>query len=507
MFWKGRLGELVRGNASTVMFAGALAARLLVWWLIPVDWNWDSYHHWQISYLSLKIGFGRGRLWDLNGCEYFWGMVPHLAQSALIWVLGTPSILPYRMLNTVLGGVNAVQVYMIGKRFYSERTGLVSGALFAVFPVAAVFDVLGMQDTMALTFLLASLLVMRERPFWSGAALALAGHSRVEFMAVGFIILFGYCLRELLYTESLPYLIGWLAVTAVFGFHIFAQTGNPFYPLYTSLYNVFGGWEPGNEGRPFMELMLGWIAWKLSVWPRKPTGVIILTLGASALYMVPHMARRRWLRYQPQLYLIASATVLTPLFITYLGSDVEGLLIMLRMVNPIAAFGFPVLVHLSNKAVTRYVPGARLKPEHVAAVVLLASYVYLIPAYSGFQRHTVDELLSGDAIGGLYRGGTVVCDHPTINYRLITEWGVEPEHIIGNHYSPAYYGVDDASEYVRWLGVNNVTLWVRYDYRSAPVWAAVHGDHPELLMLMCETPCVEVYAVDRAALEAAVGNS
>ena len=32
-------------------------------------------NHWQISYLSLKIGFSGGRLWDLNGCEYIWGIV------------------------------------------------------------------------------------------------------------------------------------------------------------------------------------------------------------------------------------------------------------------------------------------------------------------------------------------------------------------------------------------------------------------------------------------------
>ena len=235
------LEEFVEGRTSLIVFVAALAARLLVWLYIPLDWNWDSYHHWQISYLSLKIGFGDWRLWDLNGCEYFWGMVPHLVQSALMGILGASSILPYRVLNTILGGLNSVLVYWNGERFYSERTGLISGMLFAVFPVAAVFDAVAMQDTLALTFLLASLLTIRENPFWSGVALALAGHSRTELMAVGFIVLLGYCLRERLYTESLTYVIGWLLVMAAFGFHLYTQTGNPLYPLYMSLYNVFGG--------------------------------------------------------------------------------------------------------------------------------------------------------------------------------------------------------------------------------------------------------------------------
>lgn len=66
------LQELVEGRIYLAVFAAALAARLLVWLYIPVDWNWDSYHHWQISYLSIKIGFSGWRLWDLNGCECFW---------------------------------------------------------------------------------------------------------------------------------------------------------------------------------------------------------------------------------------------------------------------------------------------------------------------------------------------------------------------------------------------------------------------------------------------------
>jgi hypothetical protein len=54
-----------------IIFTAACLTRLVVWYLIPLDWNWDSYHHWQISYLSLKIGFPQFRLWDLNGCEYY----------------------------------------------------------------------------------------------------------------------------------------------------------------------------------------------------------------------------------------------------------------------------------------------------------------------------------------------------------------------------------------------------------------------------------------------------
>ena len=63
-----------RKHDVSLIFIVALFFRLIVYWLIPVDWNSDSYHHWLISYLTLHIGLSRGRLWDLLGCDYYWGM-------------------------------------------------------------------------------------------------------------------------------------------------------------------------------------------------------------------------------------------------------------------------------------------------------------------------------------------------------------------------------------------------------------------------------------------------
>ena len=39
-----------------------IVPRFIVWYFIPIDWNLDSYHHWQISYLGLKLGFPELRL-------------------------------------------------------------------------------------------------------------------------------------------------------------------------------------------------------------------------------------------------------------------------------------------------------------------------------------------------------------------------------------------------------------------------------------------------------------
>jgi hypothetical protein len=493
-------------NPATI-FAAALLVRALIWWLIPVDWNWDSYHHWQISYLSLKIGFSEGRLWDLNGCEYMWGMVPHLVEASLMGLLNTSSIAPYRVLNTVIGSLNAALVYSIGKRFYSERTGLYAGLLAAVFPVAAVFDILAMQDTLALAFILASLYLVRDQPFWSGLTLALAGQSRAEYLAAGLLILTGYCLRERLHTESLPYVMGWVLGTGVFSAYLFMQTGNPFYHLYVSLLNVFGGFDPTNEGKSFLGLAASWAAWKLGVWPTKPTGLLIIIVAAVAILWVPYMAWRRWFRYQPQLYFLAVTVFQLPTFITYLGSDHESLLIMLRMATPIAALGYPLLVHASNMAFTlARRESFSLRPEHLLLAASLLSFAYFVPAYQGFQVHTVDAFTSADVVAGEYMGGVIVCDHPTINYRLVETGAVDAGCLLGNHYSPDYYGIGEPRAYLEWLSDNGVTLWLRYDYRSDAVWAVVESSYPQVFKLVAVTPCARVYSVDQRAVAALLGH-
>ena len=129
---------------SFLIFLIALGSRLYIWWKIPIDWNWDSYHHWQISYYTLKIGLKHLRLWDLNGCEYYWGVMPHIAQTVLLSLFSTTSIHPYRILNTILGCINSLLVKEIGATYYTRKTGTISGFIYAIFPVAAIFDVLAL---------------------------------------------------------------------------------------------------------------------------------------------------------------------------------------------------------------------------------------------------------------------------------------------------------------------------------------------------------------------------
>jgi len=501
----GRLEEFLsnRVYAFLFFFSVALAPRIVTWALIPIDWNTDSYHHWQISYLSLKIGFPQLRMWDLNGCELYWGVVPHVVQALLLWAFSTASILPFRVLNALLGGVNSYLVYVIGRDGFGVEAGFFAGLVFALYPVAAVFDVIALQDTLALSFALLSICLFRSRPGWSGIMLALACQSRTEYWLVSIAFILGVALIERFSTRIQPFVFGWLGAMAVFCVLFRMWTSNPFYPLYWSLYNVFGGWAENGLALPFHVLMMRWIGEKLSAWSGKATGLLILGSVTAFCGVFFHMIRRRSEDYPVTLFFLSALVVFSPLFVTYFPAQIRSLLLMLRESMPIAAFGSILLFSTLSRLRAYPFWGriARLSVGVSLVIIAMSTYGYFVPVYSRFQADTSVAFSAADRAIAYYDGGVIVCDLPTINYRLVSRWGVRASNLLGNHYSPQYYGVADPLEYAKWFERNNVTLWLYASDRAQPVWEVVSIELPDLLVLKEEVYGTKIFVVDRDTLE------
>ncbi len=494
--------DFLRKHDIHLIFLVALFFRLLAFWLIPIDWNSDSYHHWLISYMTLKIGLSQGRLWDLLGCDYYWGMVPHLIQAFLLWVFRTSSIEIIRVFNIFMGSVNAVLVYKVVSVYYSRENALWSGFCFAIFPVAVFFDSIGMQDTIALSFMLASLYLMRSNHFWSGVCLGLASHSRIEYTWVSVLILAGFILRERLFTDSQPYILGWLVAWGLPSLHIYIQTGNPVYPLYYSLYSVFGGYTSKFKGLPFFDVMMGWLGARLNIWTQSVYGLMIILLGLLGLFLIPYMAYRKWFRYEPQLYWVSALMVMGPLFLPYFDSDRVYLLIMLRFIIPIIALGLPLFFHLVSRM--RHFSGrTTLAALLQSSVVLLflSFFLLLLPQYSGLQSTVATEFSVADRVGEQYHGGVIVCDMPSMLYRLTVDWGVPAGSLISNHYGPQYYGVDDPDAYLDWLRREDVRIWMYYGERGDPVWSVLEGNYPGVFVNLFGKPREGCYLVDKSLID------
>jgi hypothetical protein len=215
------------------------------------------------------------------------------------------------------------------------------------------------------------------------------------------------------------------------------------------------------------------------------------------------MVRRRWRRSHLFVFFLISAVVFGPIFVTYFPGDPKHLLYMLRMSLPLAAVGSVFLAYFIYKVELRLSRKyARRIPLTLVVVLLeLISMNALLPAYGAFQGETLNLFDVSDAASSYYVNGTIVCDHPTANYRLISRWGVSPENLLSNHYAPHYYGVTDPARYAEWFAKHNVTLWLHCGSRSRPVWAVVSREYPDLLQFKEEVNGIRIYVVNQTRLE------
>jgi hypothetical protein len=494
----------VRGLGVTILtnryytlaffFLLALLIRLMVFFLIPVDWNWDSYHHWQIAYYTLKIGLGQGRMWDLGGMEYFWGVFPHLVEAFIFWLLGTTSILPYRFFNMVLGSLTVWLIYLIGRDQFNWEVGLYAALFSALCPVLVVFDILALQDTTALFLAVAAFYFHKKHPILSGILFGLASQSRIEVWVVSPLFIFSV----LLYGHDIKWfrrlLLGWLAVMVPFLWFFWTRTGNPIYPLYWSFYDALGGWS-GTERPPFFTLAANFIAGWTQKMVTDPKALALLSpvlLSAAALL---YMIKRPPERYP--LYTLFFFSFLFCGFYTfqYLKS-LFLLLIVLRVMMLPVVLGILILAYFALKP--------RLRAFHLGKASLILFFVLLvisIQAYQDYQRFTLQDFQAADEAMKYYSGGRIISDIPTIIYRIADHWKLPINGLMSSHYSPLYYGNRTAEALVEWLRSNNIRLWIYAPWQDAPEILKILEDaRPSLLILREVVYDRQIFEVNSTAL-------
>jgi hypothetical protein len=382
------------------------------------------------------------------------------------------------------------------------RVGLSAALIYALYPVAGIFEIVALQEPLALFFALLSLALFNTKPGWSGLFLALAAQSRTEYWLVSLIFVAGAVAIERTSQRIQAFALSWLTIMSLFCFLFRHWTSNAVYPLYWSLFSVFGGWTQRGLGIPLPRLMVMWLGDKLRAWPGKATGQLLLGSAVALSGSFAHMVRHQWRRYHLFLFFLISAVVFGPIFITYYPGAPKYLLYMLRMSLPLAAVGSVLLAYLIYRVELRLSRKyARRIPFTLAVVVLeLISMNVILPAYGAFQGETLDIFDVADAASSHYVKGTIVCDHPTANYRFVSRWGISPEDLLSNHYAPNYYGVTDPARYAKWFARRNVTLWLHCGNRSQPVWTVVSREYPDLLLIKEEVHGIRIYVVNQTCL-------
>lgn len=210
----------------------------------------DTYHRWQIAYLSREIGWPQEhRLWDLRGFEYLWGIVHPILLNILFSLTGRIDIWLARLLTALAGSGIAALFYLLGKRFFNFLTGLSAGLLAAFLPVLVMFDIVGLIEPLGVFFLLAAIWSWPKKPFLTGFFLAVAAASRIEAWILAVVILAGLLLFKRFLEKWVISFIGFLLPMMIYMKYLAAKTGSAIYPLKEYFFQITQGkWGGGCSG-------------------------------------------------------------------------------------------------------------------------------------------------------------------------------------------------------------------------------------------------------------------
>ena len=451
-----------------------------------VGWYEDSFHHWQISYFTLHIGLPQGRLWDLGGMEYYWGILPALFQSVLMSLFRTSSIVPVRIANSLFGSASIVVIQSITSRYFGTKTGYAAALLSAINPVLIVTDVSGMEEPLGILLLFLSLWFYDASPSKTGVFLALASMCRAEYWFLSIGVIGTYLIFRKSGVAFVPSILSWALVMSPYLWHLQVQTRSMFYPIYWNIVGVeMGSWigEFAVTSRvllikyAFAISFLAVILALVILVSRKPRAYPILafflgssvipffSLGFGAYIAVAHNDRFLVDRLFALQYIFGAILVSYTAFSTYrVGFFMLGHT-MFKKRRAVLLLGVSAILILSLWSPVTY--------YHAKAGGGTSGYEDL----AGFvttNRQDGTVLVPGE------KGGAV-----GLVYRIVQK-GVAAEHLLSDKYHP-----ETLEETLRWLQRYNVTLLIIRP--SDEFYQPLVKTYPSKFILILDVRSLQVY--------------
>lgn len=440
--------------------------------ITPIDFRWESYHYWQIAYYTLHVGTKHLRMWDLGGMEYFWGPLPILIQSVLLWVFRDKSMIFFRFFNVLVGCATVFLAYRIGLRYGNSASAKLAAMIVAVNPILIFNNVIGMEETLGVFFILFSLLVVNDKQVYSGIFLGLASLCRIEFWPLSFGIIVTIYLfeRGRLGLRWFSVLVGWIITVVPYMIHLQMVTGNAIYPFYWNfLGNIIGAWNP----------------WYVSPVIRAVFSAILVAsiIGYSAL-----------LKYRKRVgewYI---------LLVTAFGfAGYHGLVYTVSGTAPLFDRYFVLDAALISCLVGIFyirLPKRRFV-NFLILISLLASYSISVPYYVKEQDSIMDRNEFTDILIEDYSEGTILSDMPMITYRLIDKGGISHYKILGSIYAN-YQSLDTA---LGWLHQENATYLIT-DIAESKSYNILtffneHDLKDEIFILISSWKGIDLYYIDQ----------
>lgn len=454
-----RLGLL----AVLVVFLLALLPRLAYIFIFSnpnfPGWYTDTFHHWQIAYLSKEVGFSQGflRLWDFKGMEFFWGLLHPLVLVILFRITGSIHILVPRLLSTVGGSISIVLLFLLIKRHFNRQTAWAVAIFASFFPITLFSNTVGMQEELGMPLVLGALLLWPQLPVAGGILLALASMVRAEYwlFCAGLVGAALFLRRH--FDKAVILLLTYGVIILVYMKYLANYTGNYIYPIYWNfLASVKGEW--------FLDLPI--VGEKLLA---KQISQGIFGFGVlGALITLIKKPK------QALLFLFGFGNILFIGFMIGFGSYVKGYIPRFwvdRLYNwPYLFTAVLVMVFLFY-----YFPK---KAKRLKTTILVFSWLFLATAIAASQlvwqpinyfMEPVETIYIQEKdwareIADAYQGGKVLLpeDRPYITYFLAHDYGINGKNMEGQMFDPFFYFEDQDNPFSNWGEDREIVLdWLK----------------------------------------------
>jgi hypothetical protein len=423
--------------AAAALFAAAAFVRVAVLYLVTgtdaasLGWFMDTFHHWQVAFLSKDIGFEHGflRLWDFKGMEFFWGLLHPLVLAGLFAVTGSIDILVPRLMTVVTGSLTACFLFFLVRRYFGAPAAVAAFLLVAANPVVALADTSGLQEPLGIAILMAGLLLWPKRPVYAGILLGAAGMVRAEYWVFGAGLVLAAIVMELRNYRSWALALGWAIPTVLYMKYMLDYTGNPIYPVYWYfLGDAVGHWM--GEGAPSTAVTAArWVS-----------RAALPVLGVAALWVL----RKR--RPYALLFLlgIGELLFLSVVFgFTAFGRGFMTVLLLDRIFLLPHLFLGVFLSILFVSWLGGRSPKSVMQPLGWIVIlgILAGAQLLWIPiqnAYGPSRGAWEQQVEAADALAALHQGGVISIPEnvPAITYVLASKHGIPAEGIQGQMYDP-----------------------------------------------------------------------
>lgn len=427
-----------------------------------VGWYGDTYHHWQIAYLTMTTGLKENflRLWDLKGVEFFWGPLHPLLMVVIFKITGSVNIVLTRLVSIAFGLGSIYLMYELSRRYWGVAVALAILVFGAFFPIAVFNDTTGSLEPLGVFFLLLAVYFWPRQAFFTGISLGISTMLRAEAWVFSLALVIGLMLKKQAGYAKFFVLLGFTLLILFYMKYLLNYTGNPIYPLWWNfLANALGAWA-GEEDkltslqiqvRPYL-ISVGAIGFGALIWVllRKPKSYLYQLLGWGNIFFVgAFIGVGHYLKGYEWWFPVIRFFVFPYLFFV---NNIFGLLGRIRKVNVLA--GNTILV-LS-----------------LIVLVLITQFTW-IPIMKRFNESLLlwESTVSwGREVGAYYKDGVLLFpEHdPNFTYSVVKYGGIKGDNILGQMFDPYFYMEEDAYKdwnknreaVLKWLKDHNVKLAV-----------------------------------------------